>query len=120
MNKEAWLLLGELLQENDQDDLAIVVLGYCYEADPQDPRCYRLLGISKVNTKQWDQAIIFFTRWLMEHPDFKDLPVFHEVDDEFDMAKVMRAFTDARLKKPDNEQVLVCIGILKFMLEDFL
>ena len=48
-NAEAWRLMGQLYQENDQDDYAIIAFKRAYEIDPYDLDSLLCLGISCTN-----------------------------------------------------------------------
>lgn len=48
-NAEAWRLMGQLYQENDQDDYAIIAFKKAYEVDPYDLDSLLCLGISCTN-----------------------------------------------------------------------
>ena len=48
-NAEAWRILGQLFQENDQDEFAIIALRSAHEADPYDLQSLLSLGISSTN-----------------------------------------------------------------------
>ena len=48
-NATAWRMLGQLFQENDQDDYAIIALKSAHEADPYDLDSLLYLGISSTN-----------------------------------------------------------------------
>ena len=48
-SSEAWRLLGQLYQENDQDDFAIIAFKQAHECDPYDLDSLMSLGISSTN-----------------------------------------------------------------------
>ena len=48
-NAEAWRLMGQLYQENDFDDVAIIAFKKAYEQDPFDLDSLLCLGISCAN-----------------------------------------------------------------------
>lgn len=48
-NAVAWRMMGQLLQENDQDDYAIIAFKAAHEADPYDLDSLLSLGISSTN-----------------------------------------------------------------------
>ncbi len=48
-NAEAWRLMGQLYQENDQDDYAILAFKKAYLIDPYDLDSLLCLGISCTN-----------------------------------------------------------------------
>lgn len=71
---EAWRLLGQLYQENDQDDFAICAFKTAYEIDPYDLDVLMLLGVSCTNELVERDAKFYLHEWLKHHPDFQALP----------------------------------------------
>ena len=66
--------MGQLFQENDQDDHAIVAFKKANEVDPYDLDSLLLLGISCTNELNRIEAIKHLQNWLKYHPDFSHLP----------------------------------------------
>jgi len=73
-NSEAWRMLGQLYQENDQDDFAIIALREAHQADPYDLESLLALGVSCTNEHDRLDAYKYLHMWLKFHPDFQSLP----------------------------------------------
>lgn len=71
---EAWRLLGQLYQENDQDDEAILAFKHAYNADPYDLDSLMLLGVSCTNEMVDRDAKSYLHEWLRCHPDYQGVP----------------------------------------------
>ena len=110
-NAEAWRILGQLFQENDQDDFAIIALRSAHEADPYDLESLLSLGISSANELEQDQALAHLTNWLRYHPDFGSLPVLAQ-EGALGLDEVENAFTEANQLKPMDAEVLTALGVL--------
>lgn len=63
-NAEAWRLMGQLFQENDQDDFAIISFKKAYEVDPYDLDSLLCLGISCTNELNEMEATQYLHNWL--------------------------------------------------------
>ncbi len=73
-NSEAWRILGQLYQENDQDNFAIIALREAHTADPYDLDSLLALGVSCTNENDRLDAYKYLHLWLKYHPDFNNLP----------------------------------------------
>lgn len=65
--------MGQLYQENDQDDYAIIAFKRAYEIDPYDLDSLLCLGISCTNELEQRDVIQHLFHWLKYHPDFNQL-----------------------------------------------
>ena len=84
-NSEAWRILGQLYQENDQDNYAIVALKEAHAADPYDLDSLLALGVSCTNENDRLDAYHYLHYWLKYHPDFCSLPGVQESEElDFD------------------------------------
>ena len=72
-NAEAWRIMGQLYQENDQDDYAIIAFKRAYDLDPFDLDSLLCLGISCTNELEQRDAIQHLNNWLKFHPDYDKL-----------------------------------------------
>ena len=81
------------MQENDQDDIAILAFKKAYEIDPYDLDSLLCLGISCTNELEEDEATKYLQQWLQYHPDFCHLPEIQ--DPALDYNKVKIAFEKA-------------------------
>ena len=66
-------MLGQLYQENDQDDFAILAFKEAHEADPYDLDCLLALGISFTNEYEEMEAFKYLHDWLKYHPEYTSL-----------------------------------------------
>jgi len=55
-NAEAWRILGQLYQENDQDEFAMIAFRTANDADPYDLDSLLCLGISCTNELAEEEA----------------------------------------------------------------
>ena len=69
-NAEAWRILGQLYQENDMDEFAMIAFKNANEADPYDLDSLLCLGISCTNELDEKEAQRCFQNWLQSHPDY--------------------------------------------------
>lgn len=113
-NAEAWRLLGQLYQENDQDDQAILAFKKAHEADPYDLDSLMLLGVSCTNELVERDAKNYLHDWLKLHPDFSALPGVQEQENP-DFIQLKDIFDNAHMQKPNDTQVLMALGILNFI-----
>jgi cytochrome c-type biogenesis protein CcmH/NrfG len=63
-NAEAWRILGQLYQENDMDEFAMIAFKNANEADPYDLDSLLCLGISCTNELDEKEAQRCFQNWL--------------------------------------------------------
>jgi peroxin-5 len=66
-------MLGQLYQENDQDDFAILAFKEAHEADPYDLDCLLALGISFTNEYEEQEAFKYLHSWLKYHPEYSHI-----------------------------------------------
>lgn len=71
---EAWRLMGQLLQENDEDEYAILAFKKAYEIDPYDLDSLLCLGISCTNELAQDEAVAHLHSYLRYHPEYSGVP----------------------------------------------
>ena len=69
-NHEAWKLLGQLYQESDQDEKAIIAFKEAHEKDPYDLDSLLALGISFTNELVEEDAFNYMLQWLKYHPEY--------------------------------------------------
>lgn len=110
--------MGQLLQENDQDDYAIIAFKAAHEADPYDLDSLLSLGISSTNELEQQEALRHLTSWLRYNPDFMSMPILAK-EGELDLDEVEAAFNQASALKPVDTQVLTALGVLQFIRRDF-
>ena len=72
-NSQAWRILGQLYQENDQDDFAILAFKEAHECDPYDLDSLLALGISFTNEFEDMEAFRYLHSWLKYHPDYSHI-----------------------------------------------
>ena len=117
-NAEAWRLLGQLFQENDQDEFAIIALRNAHDQDPYDLDSLLSLGISSANELESKEAIKYLSFWLKYHPDFNSISILQK-NDELDLNDLEFAFNEANKLKPSDTQVLNALGVIQFIRRDF-
>ena len=112
----SWRLLGQLYQENDEDDKAIAYLLKAYELDPYDCESLLYLGVSCTNELNPRVAMNHLMDWLRYHPDYCDLQIPQEhIEDQDALRGELRAlFNQALHKNPEDVDVLVCLGVVEF------
>ena len=71
---QSWRLLGQLYQENDEDDKAIAYFQKAYDLDPYDLESLLCLGVSCTNELQESVAMGHLLNWLKYNPEYYDLP----------------------------------------------
>ena len=69
-NHEAWKILGQLYQESDQDEKAILAFKEAHEKDPYDLDSLLALGISFTNELSEQDAFSYMHQWLKYNPDY--------------------------------------------------
>ena len=69
-NSEAWKILGQLYQESDQDEKAILAFKEAHEKDPYDLDSLLALGISFTNELSGPDAFSYMHQWLKYNPDY--------------------------------------------------
>jgi cytochrome c-type biogenesis protein CcmH/NrfG len=114
----SWRMLGQLHQENDEDEKAIVCLEKAYSLDPFDLESLLYLGSSCSNVYDKKQAMVYLANWLRFNPQYSDivhLPEDMEQMNEFEMRDLMKAQVIFCLDKNQNDpNLLVVAGILAF------
>ena len=105
--------MGQLYQENDQDDYAIIAFKKAYEIDPFDLDSLLCLGISCTNELEQREAIQHLNNWLKYHPDFSQLTAGFGPEPDFDT--VRSAFLEAHRIKPKDTHVALALGVLSFI-----
>lgn len=118
-SSEAWRILGQLYQEGDQDEFAILAFRAAHEADPYDIDSLLLLGISCTNELDETEAQSYFHQFLKYHPDYSQIPVA-QLPGPLDYDQVRLAFEEAHRMKPQDCQVLLALGVLKFIQRDYM
>ena len=113
-NAAAWRLMGQLYQENDQDDYAIIAFKRAYEIDPFDLDSLLCLGISCTNELEQREAITHLFNWLKYHPDFNHL-VGAIAEENIDFDGVRGAFIEAHRIKAKDTNVALALGVLSFI-----
>lgn len=98
-SNEAWRFLGQLYQENDQDDNAILAFKKAHDADPYDLDSLMMLGVSCTNELVERDAKSYLHDWLKLHPDYSNLPgvSLHENPDYVQLKEI---FDQAHMKAP--------------------
>ena len=91
-SSEAWRLLGQLYQENDQDDFAIIAFKQAHESDPYDLDSLMSLGISSTNELEQMQALRCLKEWLQYHPDYSNIDVLQGAGEHLHLDQVEDAF----------------------------
>lgn len=69
-NSEAWVLLGRIHSEMDNDELAAECLKNGKTADPYNVDCYHALGISCTNCFEEFEAMEYILEYLKLHPNY--------------------------------------------------
>ncbi len=77
-NAEAWRMLGQIFQEFDQDDQALVALKNSFQIDPYDLDSVLQMGISCTNELDTREALKHLQNWLKYNPDFSHIPAANE------------------------------------------
>eukprot|EP00344_Euplotes_crassus_P012701 CAMPEP_0197000282 /NCGR_PEP_ID=MMETSP1380-20130617/5256_1 /TAXON_ID=5936 /ORGANISM="Euplotes crassus, Strain CT5" /LENGTH=578 /DNA_ID=CAMNT_0042417519 /DNA_START=9 /DNA_END=1745 /DNA_ORIENTATION=+ len=112
----SWRMLGQLYQENDEDDKAIAYLLKAYELDPliENPLLY--LGVSCANELTPKVAMNHILDWLRYHLDYSDLPIPQEhIEDQDLLRDELRGLLNQALaKNPGDVDVLICLGVVEF------
>ena len=63
-------ILGQLYQESDQDEKAILAFKEAHEKDPYDLDSLLALGISFTNELSGPDAFSYMHQWLKYNPDY--------------------------------------------------
>ena len=108
--------MGQLYQENDQDDYAIIAFKKAYEIDPFDIDSVLCLGISCTNELEQREAIQHLNNWLKYHPDFSPLAT-GAAEPDFDTVRA--GFIEAHRLKPKDTHVALALGVLSFIQRNF-
>lgn len=116
-NHDAWKLLGQLYQESDQDEKAIVAFKEAHEKDPYDLDSLLALGISFTNELSEEAAFRYMHQWLKFHPDYQEIA--NTQMSNLDFIDIKNAFTVAHRQNPADTQVLLSLGVLMFLQRDF-
>ncbi|CAI2361448.1 unnamed protein product [Moneuplotes crassus] len=112
----SWRMLGQLYQENDEDDKAIAYLLKAYELDPYDCESLLYLGVSCTNELNPKVAMNHLLDWLRYHLDYSDLPIPQEhIEDQDLLRDELRGLLNQALaKNPNDVDVLICLGVVEF------
>jgi len=112
--------MGQLYQENDQDEYAIIAFKKAYEIDPYDLDSLLCLGISCTNELEQKDAINHLFHWLKYHPDFNHLvAAIPESADNVELDMVRSAYLEAHDLKPKDSHVALALGVLAFIQRNF-
>jgi len=110
--------MGQLYQENDQDDYAIISFKRAYEIDPYDLDSLLCLGISCTNELEQNDAVRHLQNWLKYHPDFNQIGA-RLPEHIADLESVNTAFVEAHSLKPKDTNVALALGVLAFIRRSF-
>ena len=116
-NAEAWKLLGQLYQESDQDDKAIIAFKEAHDKDPYDLDSLLALGISFTNELVEEDAFNYMLQYLKYHPDYQEIASAQSGN--LDFVEIKRAFETAHQQNPTDANVLLALGVLMFLQRDF-
>ena len=119
-HSEAWFQLGTCHAENDDDKQAITCMLRARECDPYNLDALLSLGASYVNEMDSLSAIDSLRAWVKHHPKFHGLQV--EVDEYSDgslMDEVTQLMLQALTWSPNDTDVLVVLGVLYNVSQDF-
>lgn len=109
--------MGQLFQENDQDEHAILSFRAAHEADPYDLDSLLCLGVSCTNELDDREACKHLQDWLKYHPDFSMLPGVQ--DTEMNLEDILRTYEVAHSKMPGDTNVLLALGVLQFIKREY-
>ena len=112
----SWRLLGQLYQENDEDDKAIAYFLKAYDLDPYDLESLLCLGVSCTNELKETVALDHLLNWLKYNPEYWDFQFPLEGINDADALRyeLRRLFNQALDKNPGDVDVLVCLGVIEF------
>lgn len=116
-NAEAWRLMGQLLQENDEDEYAILAFKKAYEIDPYDLDSLLCLGISCTNELAQDEAIAHLHGYLRYHPEYSGI-VGVQIE-KLDQFQAIEAYKQAFMMNPKDTNLCLALGVLCFIQRDF-
>jgi len=119
-NSEAWLMLGQSQQENDQDDLAIACLERSVKHDPYNLDALLLLGVSYVNELDSPRALSNLKAWVEHNPLYSDLKIRDDgYSDGTVMDAVMQLMMQAAEHNPADVNVQTVLGVLYNVSRDY-
>eukprot|EP00347_Sterkiella_histriomuscorum_P009094 403342540 len=116
-NAEAWRLMGQLYQENDQDELAILAFKKAYEIDPYDLDSLLCLGVSCTNELEQQEAIKHLHSYLKYHPEYSQLPNIQS--DNLTLDEVHEAYEKAYQLNSKDSNLCLAMGVLAFIRRQF-
>ncbi|CAM9536525.1 unnamed protein product [Chrysoparadoxa australica] len=112
-NAEAWTMLGQAHQENDQDKLAITCLDAAVDHDPYNLEALLALGVSCVNELDSEKALRTLKAWVQHNPTYAGLQI--QVDEYSDgslMDEVMQLMLQAQEFSAADPDAKVVLGVL--------
>ena len=113
--------MGQLYQENDEDEYAIIAFKRAYDIDPYDLDSLLCLGISCTNELAQGEAISHLKNWIKYNPNYMELATRlpEDVLPELELDLVTSCFVDAHHMNPKDSNVALALGVLFFIKRDF-
>ena len=112
---EAWVLLGKLNAENDEDNQSLSALKRGYELDPYSEEAMLALGIGLINAKQPERAMQTLITWLHSSPSFQHLSSSNSDLKE----QTIDLFIQASSLKPQDSSLHQILGSIYFMMKEY-
>lgn len=114
-NVQAWVMLGKLNAENDEDIRSVAALRRGYELDPYNTEAMLALGIGLINAKQPTNAMEMLIQYINHTPEFSALnSTSTELQD-----RVIDLYIQASNFRPNDSGLFQILGSLYFMLKEY-
>lgn len=114
-NVQAWIMLGKLNAENDEDIRSVSALRRGYELDPYNTEAMLALGIGLINAKQPQNAMEMLISWINHNPEFMTLN-----SSSVDLQdRVIDLYIQASNLHPEDSSLFQILGSLYFMLKEY-
>ncbi|KAK9837124.1 hypothetical protein WJX81_004650 [Elliptochloris bilobata] len=125
-NVPAWLLLGTIQAENDDDLQAIAAWNRALEAEPGNAEVLLSMGVSYTNELDQGRALGFLRRWLERrlaqgaaHPELLAAARAGPIDSSQRLRHASELFERASAQMPGDADVHVALGVLRSLARDY-
>jgi len=119
-HSDAWRMLGDAHQENDEDPKAIACLERAVEHDAYHLNALLELGVSYVNELDQQKALKNLKAWVVNNPNFQGLEVAQDpYGDGSLMDDVMQLMLKAAEWAPHDSDVQEVLGVLYNVSRDY-
>lgn len=113
-NTEAWILLGKVQAENDDDIKAIEAMNRALACDPGNAEAMLSLGVSYTNEFDQKNAVSFLRRWLSSHGKYGSMfrNDLMPPESSQELSHAIHLFKMAAQSSPDDPDVHAALGVL--------